>query len=605
MKLTQTLVSNTLTRIEPLSWWVGMKTPLQLMLQGKNIAGSTVLILDAPGIAIKKIHKADSENYLFVDIEISQDASPGTYTFELKKEIHIITFDYTFDKRRRGSANRKSFSSADMVYLLFPDRFANGNPDNDSTPDTIEKADRNNYSGRHGGDLQGIINHLDYFAGLGATTLWMTPPQLDNEKDNSYHGYACADYYHIDPRIGDNDLYRQLVKQAHNIGLKIIMDAVPNHCGTAHWWMKDLPFKDWVHQHKGFQRSNYRLATITDPNSSRLNEDHTVDGWFDYTMPDMSMENPYVLQYFIQLYIWWVEWADLDGLRVDTFPYNDKYAISEWTQQILVEYPNLNIVAECWHSSPAIVAYWLGSTHNVDGYTSHLPSVMDFPLQEALQDSLSVDSTEWAQGMNRLYEAMAQDFLYTDPRQLLIFLDNHDTGRFADSVRGNVDRIKLGITLLATLRGIPQLYYGTEQGLRSSDTSKGDGAARCDFPGGWSGDRKNYFTGKALSKKEADIYKYTSRLFNWRKTAEAIHKGKTMHYLPKDNTYSFFRYTENKCVFVFINASNKDITVPWKWYEERIKGYTEGINIITGRKIKISGSFAVKGRTAIVVDMEK
>lgn len=480
-------------RIEPLSWWIGMKTPLQLMIYGENLAGSTIQT-QRKGVRIKKVHKSDSPNYLFVDIEIAPTTQAGKCTFDIKKGSQTVRFDYLLERRHKDSATRKSFSAADLIYLLMPDRFANGDPGNDSTPNTKEKVNRKEPSGRHGGDLQGIIDHLDYLSGLGVTTLWITPPQLDNEPEQSYHGYASADYYHIDPRFGDNELYQQLVVEAHWRDIKVIMYAVPNHCGTAHWWMQDLPFRNWIHQPPEFIRSNYRLVTTIDKNSAKIDRQETTDGWFDDSMPDMALENPYVQQYFLQTYIWWIEWADLDGLRVDTFPYNDRIGIANWTKGILKEYPNLNIVAECWHSSPAVVAYWMGKNKNSDGYSSHLPAVMDFPLQEALQESIAEDSTEWMKRMNRLYEALALDFLYTDPKSLLVFLDNHDTTRFADAMKGNKDKIKMGLTLLATLRGIPQLYYGTEYGFRSTNLSKGDGASRKDFLGGWRKDRKDLFT---------------------------------------------------------------------------------------------------------------
>jgi len=591
-------------RIEPLNWWVGMKTPLQMMIYGDNVGDSKVKVLEK-GIRIRKIHKADNPNYLFLDIDISEDAAPGNYTFELKTAGIAEQFTYLIDKRRRNSSSRKSFSSADLVYLLMPDRFSNGDPSIDSIPGTFEKVEREKPFGRHGGDLQGVINHLDYLAELGVTALWMTPPQLDNEKENSYHGYSCGDYYHIDPRFGDNDLYKELVKKAHKLGIKTIMDAVPNHCGTAHWWMKDMPFNGWVHEHDKFQTSNYRLVTICDPNSSKKDLDQTVEGWFDKTMPDMTTENPYILQYFKQLYIWWIEWADLDGLRVDTFPYNEKYSMSEWTKSILEEYPNLNIVAECWHSSPAVVSYWDGDSKNFDGYTSHLPSVMDFPLQEALDEGLSKDTTEWAGGMNRIYEAVALDFLYPDPRKLMIFLDNHDTARFADVVKGNPKRIKLGLTMLATLRGVPQLYYGTEYGFRSTGEPDNHGEARRDFPGGWEKDRKNLFTGKNRNREEADIFEHAKTLFNWRKNAKMVHNGLTTHYLPDANTYAYFRYTNSQSAFIFINASKKAVEIDWTRFDERTNGYTKGVNILTGETVRIGNKYSVEPLSSIVLELEK
>lgn len=595
----------TIQRVEPLSWWTGMKTPLQLMIYGKGLEDSTVHV-EEKGITIREVHPAENPDYLFVDVELAPDLLPGEYRFEVRNGQQQTQFTYRIDRRRKGSASRQSFTSADLVYLLLPDRFANGDPSIDSTPDTTEKADRKNPSGRHGGgDLQGILVHLDYLKELGVTTVWITPPQLDNQPSGSYHGYSCTDYYRIDPRFGTNDLYKQLVRTAHEKGLKIIMDAVPNHCGSAHWWMNDLPFHNWVHLHKRMEMSNYRLATITDPNSSRLNRRQTVNGWFDKDMPDMALENEYVFRYFLQLYIWWIEWADLDGLRVDTFPYNEKHSIAKWTKGILEEYPGLSIVAECWHSSPAIVAYWQGDKPKQDGYASYLPSVMDFPLQEALQDALKVDSSGWMEGMNRLFEAVALDFLYQDPKKLMIFLDNHDIERFADSMHGNTEKIKLGITLLATLRGIPQLYYGTEFGFRSTDLSKGDGAARIDFPGGWKGDRKNLFTGLRIHKKEKEIFGHTQKLFNWRKNAVAIHNGETTHFLPENNTYAFFRHTPDEAVFVFLNPGKKEVKVHWEKYSECLEGYSSGVNILTGRKVTVGKSFTVRTRESVVIELSR
>ncbi|MCD7935328.1 MAG: glycoside hydrolase family 13 protein [Tannerellaceae bacterium] len=591
-------------RVEPLSWWIGMKTPLQLMIYGENLAGSTVHT-QRKGVKIQKIHKADSPNYLFVDIEIAPTTQAGKCIFEIKKGTQIIQFDYLLEKRRKDSARRTSFSAVDTIYLVMPDRFANGDTSNDSTPFTVEKSNRKNPSGRHGGDLQGIINHLDYIADLGMTTLWITPPQLDNEPEQSYHGYACADYYQVDPRYGDNELYRQLVTEAHWRDMQVIMDAVPNHCGMAHWWMQDLPFWNWIHHHpKEFLRSSYRLVSIMDPNGSQRDLKQTVDGWFDNSMPDMALENPFVRQYFLQLYCWWIEWADLDGLRVDTFPYNDREGISWWTASILNEYPNLNIVAECWHSSPSVIAYWMRNNQNKDGYNSHLPSAMDFPLQEAIQESLSKDSSGWMEGFNRLYEAVGLDFIYPDPMSLLIFLDNHDVARFADTMKGNKDKIKMGLTLLATLRGIPQLYYGTEYGFRSTNLSQGDGAARRDFPGGWKKDRKDLFTGDGATPYETEIFQHTCRLFNWRKTAVAIHQGALKHFLPVNNTYGYFRYTAKESVFVFFNPTRKEVALDWEHFSEGLHGYEGGTDILTGETLVIGETYFVKPHQSLVIELK-
>lgn len=604
MKNKQTANTEAIRRIEPLSWWIGMKTPLQIMLYGDNLTGSEVKVKEK-GVTVEKIHNADSPNYIFVDVSIQNDITPGYYTFIVEKEGKSYEFQYLLEERKHNSALRKSFTSADLIYLLMPDRFACGDPGINNVKGMHDKVDRDKHFGRHGGDLQGVIDHLDYLADLGVTTLWMTPPQIDNEKEESYHGYACADYYHIDPRFGTNELYKQLVEKCHLLNLKVIMDAVPNHCGAAHWWMKDLPFKEWVHQHDKYTQSNNRLATISDPNHADIDLNITTDGWFDTFMPDMGIENPFLLQYFRQLYIWWIEWADLDGLRVDTFPYNEKNAIAQWTKYILEEYPNLNIVGECWHSAAPIVAYWDGGNKNKDGYTSNLPSVMDFPLQEAINGGLATGMQNSDEGMNCIYEALALDFVYSNPKSLLIFLDNHDTPRFADEVNGNKDLFKLGLTLLATLRGIPQLYYGTEYGFRSQDPSGGHGPARIDFEGGWEGDKRDLFKGKKKSKKETEIFEHTKKLFNWRKEAIAIHKGQTIHFIPEKNTYSFFRYTDNEAVFIFLNLSDKAAKINWDRYQECTQGYTKGISILDEKDISIGDKVTVKSKTSLIIEFQK
>ncbi len=591
-------------RVEPPCWWAGMNTPLQIMVYGRDLKGSRVTV-SGGGVTVRKVTYGDSPDYLFIDVDIPGAGAEGRYTFEITKGGDRRSFEYEILKRRRGSASRRSYSSADLVYLIMPDRFADGDPSIDSTPDTAENADRGKPDGRHGGDLQGVIDHLDYLVDLGVTTLWLTPPQLDDEPEASYHGYAAADYYKVDPRFGDNELYRELVRQAHRRGLKVIMDAVPNHCGTAHWWMSNLPMKGWVHDREAFPASNYRLAALTDPNASPEDFRQCYEGWFAPSMPDMAIENPYVLQYLLQVYVWWIEWADLDGLRVDTFPYNEKYAIARWTRMLLDEYPNLRIVAECWESSPAITSYWEGASPNADGYSSNLPSVMDFPLQSAFSSGLAKDSEGWNDGVNAIYATLAHDFLYADPLSLLIFLDNHDISRFADDLGGNVERIKLGLTLLATLRGIPQMTYGTELMFRSSDTSLGDVGARIDFPGGWKGDRRNLFTGKRRTKKETDVYRHARKLFNWRKTSRAVHRGRTMQYLPHRNSYAFFRYLPGEAVFVFINGSDQPRPVEWGRYTERTAGFTAGTNILDGSTVRVGRELTVPARSSLVVEFKK
>ena len=604
-------------RVEPLSWWIGMNTPLQLMVQGEGISEYDVALEGSEGVNISGVHKADSPNYLFIDVAISPKATPGTYYLVFNRDGESFKRAYEIDGRREGSAQRGSFSSADMIYLIMPDRFANGDPSNDSTPDTTDKADRSEFFGRHGGDIQGIIDHLDYISELGATTIWPTPLLEDNAPRESYHGYAASDYYHIDPRFGTNELYREFVSKAHEKGLKVIMDIVTNHCGTEHWWMNDLPFADWIHQFPEYTGTNVCFSTNMDPNASKKDLEIQESGWFVPSMPDMNLDNPFVLNYFKQWAVWWAEYSGLDGFRVDTYPYNEKEPMSRWCRAITDEYPNFNIVGECWTSSIPQLAYWQKDVPNRDGFNSNLPAVMDFPLHDALRMGLN-EGAGWGCGMTRVYEVLSHDFLYADVNNLLVFAGNHDTDRIGDVVGKNPKKLKLAMTMMATMRGIPQIFAGDELMFVSADRSQGHGGLRVDFPGGWPGDKVNLFThegreaqrvntdGKAVYPGQAEqLFDYASRLFNWRKTAEVIHTGRTLHFIIRDNTYAFFRYNDSKAVFVFINNSNEDKTVPWSYYSEISDGLTGGVDVLTGTPVTIDDSTVVPPETALVVEFDR
>lgn len=605
-------------RVEPLSWWVGMKTPLQLMIHGENISSYDVSIHGGNGVSITKVHGADSPNFLFADVKISENAAPGTYYLVFSDGEKTFKKAYEIEERKAGSADRKSFTTADMIYLIMPDRFADGDPSNNSTDDTAEKADRDAYFGRHGGDIQGIIDHLDYISGLGATAIWSTPLLLDDEPGGSYHGYACGDYYHIDPRFGSNSLFREYVDKAHEKGLKVIMDIVTNHCGTAHWWMKDLPFNDWIHQFPEYTGTNVCFSTNMDPNASQYDLYLQESGWFVPSMPDMNLDNPFTLQYFKQWAVWWIEYSGLDGFRVDTYPYNEKVPMSEWCAAVRNEYPNFNIVGECWTSSIPQLAYWQADNGNKDGFNSHLPSIMDFPLHDAIRAGLPTDSLRWGEGMVRIYDCLSHDFVYKDLSNMMIFVGNHDTDRIGDVLRKNPERLKIAMTLMATMRGIPQIFAGDELMFVSKDPSQGHGGLRVDFPGGWAGDRQNFFTeegrremtentdGKPVEKGlAAELYDYSSKLFQWRKNKEVIHSGKTMHFLSRDNTYAFFRYNDEDAVFVFVNNSRGKKNIPWSHYAEIASGLKDGRNVITGEPAEITDETIVAPRTALVVEFKK
>jgi glycosidase len=589
-------------RMEPPSWWTGMKQSLQLMCYGHDLQGAEVRCVES-GVSVTGVHQAESKNYLFVDVQIAPDAQPGAYTFEFIQGKTKRSRKYVLEARREGSANRKGFDASDMIYLLMPDRFANGNPANDSHKDAAEKANRNHPYGRHGGDIQGVINHLDYLQELGVTAIWPTPLLFDNEPRASYHGYACADYYRIDPRFGSNDLYKTLVDEAHRRNIKFIMDMVPNHCGAAHWWMNDLPFASWVNQFPTYTRSNHQTIAQSDPYASQYDRERCVRGWFDTAMPDLNLAHPLMLKYLSQMAIWWIEYAHLDGLRVDTYPYSDKQGIAAWTKNILDEYPHLNIMGEVWFSDhPALNAYWQTGAHNRDGYDSHVPTIMDFPLQKNLIAALVKDSLPaWNEGLINVYTSVAQDFVYPNPQVMLLMADNHDTRRLAWLLGGDRQKHKMALTIIATMRGIPQLYYGSELMLHNAE-KQGDGEERLDMPGGWPGDPRNAFDKSGRTAVENEIFDYTKKLFTWRKTAPAIHRGKLMQFVPVDNNlYVYFRYTDTETVMVIINNCTEEKTLDWPRYAERTAGYAQGVDIISDRPVTIGKPWTVEAQTAQVI----
>ena len=610
------------TRVEPLSWWTGMKTDLQLLVNGEGIGAYSVAIEGGKGVKVKAVHQADSPNYLFVDVDVTAKAKPGTYTLVFKKGTEEIRRPYVIAAREKGSADRKSFTTADLIYLIVPDRFANGDPSNDSTPDTAEKARRESPMGRHGGDLQGVIDHLDYIADLGATALWSTPLLGDNAPRGSYHGYACSDYYHIDPRYGSNELYREMVGKAHEKGIKIIMDVVTNHSSTEHWWMKDLPFKDWVHMNDPYVNSNHQMGLALDPNASKADRAVMEEGWFVPSMPDMNLDNPYMLKYFQQWAVWWIEYSGLDGFRVDTWFYNEKVPMSQWAKAVTDEFPDFNIVGENWQANPDYVAYWQKDNPNTDGFNSYLPSIMDFPLQGAISNALTapIPGQEQPQGMpgrgrrgadiSGIYNALSHDFVYHDLSHMMIFLSNHDIARIGDTFGHDPRRMKIAFTLLATLRGIPQMFYGDELMFVTGNPRRDDGRLRMDFPGGWAGDPVDLFTEEGRAKAAADstwahaadLHDYVRTLFQWRKGSSAVQNGRTLHFIPEKNTYGYFRYDGRETVFVFINNSDEEVTVPWTRFREMSEGLGEGVNVLTGERVTVSDATRVAPQSALVVD---
>lgn len=592
-------------QVEPLCWWTNMETPLTLMFHGNDLKDAQVSVQQVVngkvmrgachGLVPTAQHNAASANYLFVDMTVNE---PGTYRITLTKGRKSATCDYVIGERRAGSRERLSFTSADVVYLIMSDRFVDGDESNNSTVNTREKADKNNVNGRWGGDIQGIINSFDHIVKLGCTAIWPTPMLGDDEAAWSYHGYACSDYYHIDPRYGSNELYAQMVQQAHAKGLKILMDMVPNHCGAAHWWMADLPYPDWINQFPEFTNTNNVFTANYDINASEYDRLLSNRGWFDTPMPDMNLENPDLLKYFQQWAVWWIEYADLDGLRVDTYPYIEKIPASEWLAAIRKEYPNINIVGECWTRPAPAVAYWQSGAANFDGFDSHLPTVMDFPVEEAIRQALENDGQGWGNGLTRVYDAMTMDYMYADVNKLFTFLGNHDMSRITDAVKDkDPRRVKLAYVLLATMRGIPQVLYGDEYAM----TSKGED------PNNHSYLRAPLPQGDEVSAAMQDMYAFQSQLFQWRKNEPVLHTGRTMHFLARNNTYAYFRYNDQEAVFVFANASEEPRIIPTETYAEILSKYNAiGLNPMNGETVDLSSrELKVEGLSTLIVKLKK
>lgn len=592
-------------RVEPLNWWVGMKNPeLQIMVYAPGISSLRPEV-NRPGVTINRVETTINPNYLFIYLHIDPATEPGNLDIVFKNGKKTVgSYSYPLLKREEQSANRTGFNSSDAMYLLMPDRFANGDTANDNHPSVLEHRNRHAKDGRHGGDIQGIIDHLDYLQELGFTALWSTPLMEDNVPVCSYHTYAISDYYRIDPRYGTNEDYKRLSAEARKRGIKLVMDVVTNHCGSAHWWMQDLPSPDWVHEFPEFTRSNYRIWTIQDPHASALDRKLNTEGWFDSTMPDLNQSNPLLLDYLTQNCIWWVEYADLGGLRIDTYPYNDKEPIAELCRRIMAEYPHFNIVGECWMHESIEVAYWQKGVKNPDGYTSELPCVMDFPLTDALS-AFPNEKQEWSTGILRPYVVFAKDYLYADPYNMLIFADNHDTERIWHRLGNDVDKFKLVFTILATARGIPQVYYGTEI-MMTGDKQKGDGDIRRDFPGGWPNDKIDAFTREGRTGQQNEVFGFIKNLLTWRKNNPVIHSGKMLHFVPENECYVYFRYNDNKTVMVVINNSDTETkNLNLNRFAEILKGNSQAREVITGNKTELSDILTVPAKTSMILEINK
>jgi neopullulanase len=591
-------------RIEPSNWWIGMNlNEITLLVYGDAI-NSLKPSLKYKGVSITKVDKVENPNYLFITINISAVAEPGKVKIDFHKNNKLVTTkEFPLLEREKESANRASFTQKDAILLIVPDRFANGNSKNDDIVGYYEKANRNDESGRHGGDIEGIINRLDYIQSLGYTQIWNTPLVENNMPKYSYHGYAATDFYKIDSRFGTNEDFKKLVIEAKKRDIGIIWDVVLNHCGLEYYFVKDLPTKDWLNFQEIKTKTNHIKSTQLDQYAMQIDKDKYTDGWFDDSMPDLNQRNPFVASFLIQNSIWWIEYAGLSGIREDTFSYSDKDFLAKWTKTILEEYPNFNIVGEEMTTETELAAYWQKDKVNADGYKCFLPTLMDFSLTENLIKSLTTNSNWWST-WKEVYQGLGQDYIYPNPNNLLIFPDNHDLDRFYTRINKDFDNWKIAMVLYTTMRGIPQFYYGTEL-LYANQVLGNDGQKRADFYGGWANDTKNAITKKGLTENELEAQQFFSSLLNWRKSSNAIHNGKFKHYAPSQNdVYVYFRYTENEKVMVILNKNKEKVSLNMKHFEEMIPSTFDAFDIIKNTKLNVNNTLDIEAKSTLILEIK-
>lgn len=591
-------------RIEPTDWYVGMKdASLQLMVYGEGIRDAEVTT-DYAGARIDSLVRLDSPNYLLVYMNL-EGAKAGEMTLSFKQGRQTRKVKYLLKNRDMDGSKRMGFTNEDVLYMLMPDRFANGNPRNDAFKTMEDKVvNRAEPSLRHGGDLEGIRQHLDYFTRLGVTALWLTPVlendrPADNGTQSTYHGYATTNYYRVDPRFGTNEEYRQLVKEAHGRNLKVVMDMIFNHCGDYHPWNKDIPAKDWFN-HSGYGlQTSYKLTPVLDPYASQVDLAETVDGWFVPSMPDLNQKNPHVIKYLIQNSVWWIETVGIDGIRMDTYPYADRNAMAAWMKAIDCEYPNFNTVGETWVTEPGYTAAWQKDS-KVSGENSYLKTVMDFALYDRLNSAKREETDDWWNGFNRVYNVLVYDYLYPTPKSVMAFIENHDTDRFLGNTK-DTTMLKQALALLLTVNRIPQLYYGTEI-LMNGTKEKSDGNVRKDFPGGFPGDERNCFTEEGRTKAENAMFDWMSRLLHWRKGNKVISEGTQTQFIPWKGVYVIARRYEGKTVLTVLNGRRSDTPMTVKRYAEVIGNHSHAKDVLTGETVDLTRDIPMKGRGVMVLE---
>lgn len=617
-----------ITRIDPTDWYVGMKdASLQLMFYGNNLQGASVTT-DYEGVSVDSVVSLPNTHYLLAYLNL-RDAKPGMMTLKLTKGKTAKNVKYELKQREMSGDKRMGFTNADVLYMLMPDRFANGDTKNDQIKGMNKYVcDRTKPSLRHGGDLEGIRKHLDYFTNLGVTALWFTPVLENNSPDtngfSTYHGYATTDYYKVDPRFGTNEEYRKLIDEAHRKGLKVVMDMIFNHCGFEHPWLKELPSDDWLNEpewlkegtgsgrdektgmpngtktNSKYLQTSYKLTPVLDPYASKIDLKETVDGWFVPSMPDLNQRNPHVIKYLIQNSIWWIETAGINGIRMDTYPYADRKAMAQWMKTLNEEYPNFNVVGETWNTEPAFTAAWQKDS-KLSNINSNLKTVMDFSFFEKINKAKNEETDGWWDGLNRIYNSLAEDYLYENPRDVMAFIENHDTDRFLGHGQ-DVAALKQALALLLTMNRIPQLYYGTEV-LLNGTKEKSDGDVRQDFPGGFPGDAHTAFTTEGRSKAQNEMFNWLSKLLHWRQGNEVIAQGKQIQFIPHQGVYVLARQHQGKTVLTILNGTSKEGRLDVKRYAEIIGKKTTGHDVITGENVDISKDIKLAPRQTLVIEL--
>ncbi|WP_286150810.1 glycoside hydrolase family 13 protein [Bacteroides acidifaciens] len=593
--------ASVIKKVAPSFWWASMNNPeLQVLLYGEQISSADVSI-SSDDIVLQEVVKQDNPNYLLLYLNTAE-AAPQTFNICLKQGKKQTVIPYELKQRRADAAQIEGFNSSDVLYLIMPDRFANGDASNDVIPGMLEdRVDRNDSFARHGGDFKGIEQHLDYIADLGVTSVWLNPIQENDMQGGSYHGYAITDYYQADRRFGSNEEFRTLVEQAHSKGLKIVMDMIFNHCGSENYLFKDMPSKEWFNFKGNYVQTTFKTATQSDPYASDYEKKIAVDGWFTQSMPDFNQRNRHVATYLIQSSIWWIEYAGINGIRQDTHPYADFDMMARWCKAVNDEYPRFNIVGETWLGNNVLISYWQKNSPLAHPRNSYLPTVMDFPLMDHMNKAFDEETTDGYGGLSRLHEYLSQDIVFADPMHLLTFLDNHDTSRFyrSEADTKNLDRYKQALAFLLTTRGIPQIYYGTEI-LMAADKANGDGLLRCDFPGGWQNDTHNYFDAANRTALQNEAFSYLKKLLQWRKGNEVIAKGKLKHFSPRQGVYAYERKHGDQSVVVFLNGTDREQTIDLSAYQE-ILPRTSARNVLEEKEVEIGKELTLPHRGVCVL----